>query len=68
MACDMCGKTGTNLEQLNDKYKTDDIQSVCSKCSTLLNDHLYKLRKVLAGTVKLMIIEWMKNFKKNKSK
>ena len=68
MACDMCGKTGIHLEHLHDKYRTEDIQSVCGDCSKILDDHLFKLRKVLANTVTATFLEWIKNFKKNKTK
>ena len=67
MACDMCGKTGCDLVRLNEGYKTDDIQDICSDCSRLVNDHLWKLRKVMDGTVKTTLKKWIANFKENKS-
>jgi hypothetical protein len=37
MACDICGKTGCNLESLLDIYKTKDIQQICGDCSGIVN-------------------------------
>jgi len=46
MACDLCSKTGTYLTDLKVEYQTEDIKQVCSDCGTLINDHLWNLRKL----------------------
>lgn len=46
MACDICGKTGTPLEDVKSEYKTEDIQCICSDCSRLATDHIWKLHKL----------------------
>lgn len=46
MECDLCSKTGTYLTSLRYEYKTEDIKQVCSDCGILINDHLWKLRKL----------------------
>jgi hypothetical protein len=47
MACDICGKTGRNLEQLRDCYQLKEIKEVCDSCSTNLNKHLSRLRHIM---------------------
>jgi hypothetical protein len=32
MACDLCGKRGTDLIPLLDSYKTEEVQSICASC------------------------------------
>jgi hypothetical protein len=45
MACDICGKTGRNLEQLRDCYQLKEIKEVCDSCKTKLNKQLSKLQR-----------------------
>jgi len=58
MACDICGKTGVHLEDLNAEYRTDDIQNICGDCSKSVNDHLWKLR-VMSQKMNCV---WLKKF------
>lgn len=46
MACDVCGKVGTDLEPLLDVYKTPDIQHVCVPCRKIIEDNLRKTRNL----------------------
>lgn len=48
MACDMCNKTvpSSELEDLLDRYQTDDVKTVCRFCAKRCNEHLWDLRKV----------------------
>ena len=64
MACDICGKTGCYLESLNSQYQTDKIKDICSQCSTMVNKHLWEIRKLNQGIAEKMLIRFMKQ-KKN---
>lgn len=37
MACDICGKTGTSLNNLRDCFQTKDIKSICRDCENIVN-------------------------------
>ena len=66
MACDICGKTGTRLEDLMGQYQTSDIKQICPECAVEVNRQLDKLKMVTHGMVKY----WLKKFmgiKKKKS-
>jgi|LGOV01.1.fsa_nt_gb protein-arginine kinase activator protein McsA len=63
MACDICGKTGTHLEDLMDSYKTDDIQQICSDCSSKVNKHLWKLRDMTSKMNQSFLKKLMGNLK-----
>lgn len=67
MACDMCGKKGTDLESLNKGYKTDDIQNICPECVRIVNAHLWKIRGVTDGMCKTMLKRFMANYKGEKA-
>lgn len=43
MACDICGKTGTSLNDLLTQYQTEGIKSICPKCETAVNKKHQKL-------------------------
>lgn len=51
MACDLCGKTGTELIALRDSYKSDEIQQICPGCEEVVNKHLRKVQSVAANIV-----------------
>ena len=44
MACDICDKKVTPLEDIVPDYQTKDIKCVCAECASRVNDHLWKLR------------------------
>ena len=56
MACDICGKIGTELEPLNDSYTTEEFAQICGECRTVLNINLDKIRIATARIHK----GWMK--------
>jgi len=58
MACDICGKTGVDLEDIKSEYQTDDIKQICSPCVKKINDHIWKLRKM----TNKMNESWTKRF------
>lgn len=37
MACDICGKNGTQLVDLLGQYQTDDIKAICPECESIVN-------------------------------
>lgn len=50
MACDICGKSGTSLNDLLTLYQTDDIKAICSDCEKVLNK---QLRSIQSMTVRM---------------
>lgn len=64
MACDICGKTGCNLETLNTQYQTDDIKDICSDCSRMVNNQLWKIRKINQKFCEYFLVSFMRE-KKN---
>lgn len=58
MACDICGKTGTSLNDLLTVYQVDGIKAVCPECEKVLNDRLSKLRRLTTS----ICTEWFKRF------
>jgi len=64
MACDICGKTGTTLDDLIEQYKTDKIEQLCPGCMKQVNDHLWKLRAMSNK----MNTTWLKSFMQNTRK
>jgi hypothetical protein len=62
MACDMCGKKGVDLATLSERYKTKDVQSICSSCDRILNSHLHKMRAVTDGLLKTMMKRFICNY------
>lgn len=46
MACDICGANDKTLVDLRDEYKTKDIKQICPECESVVNKHLWKVRKV----------------------
>jgi hypothetical protein len=60
MACDICGNGG-NMEELLRDYQVDSVTHVCGKCSSELNNHLWKIRKMQSGIAKTMIKRYLTN-------
>lgn len=44
MACDICGKKGTPLNDLRSVYQTPDIQAICNDCETDINKRLRSIQ------------------------
>lgn len=45
MACDICGKTGTPLNDLRNIYQTEDIKVLCPTCESIVNKKHEQIRK-----------------------
>lgn len=45
MACDICGKIGTTLNDLRPIYQTEEIKSICPDCEEAVNGKLSALQK-----------------------
>lgn len=58
MACDICGKTGTNLVDLLPAYQTDDIKDICPSCEKIVNRKHGKLLSMVLN----IKAELLKNF------
>ena len=61
MACDLCGKTGTHIHKISERYKTADIQQVCDNCADDMNKLLDKLQDIGRSFTQKMLIKLMKN-------
>lgn len=66
MACDMCGKTGTELEFLTEALKTDEIQQICSDCKVAVNKHLDKVRRLNRSFLDNTLKRFMMVFKRDR--
>lgn len=65
MSCDICGKVTTSTETLNTRYQTDEFKQVCCGCSKILNDHLWKVRKITLNMTTALVKEFMYDKKHN---
>jgi len=65
MACDICDKKGTALEDIVPNYQTKDIQCVCPECASIVNDHLWKLRAMSRKQENVFLKLFMKERKVN---
>lgn len=63
MACDICGKTGTSLNDLLDGYKTDEIKAICPECETTINKQLGKIRDVTHNIMRTLLKRFMRRLK-----
>jgi lipoate-protein ligase B len=62
MACDICGKTGTQLCNLRESYQTQDVKQVCEDCREDLDKQLSRIKGVTTN----IVIDWMKRFITNR--
>lgn len=62
MACDVCGKKGTTLNDLLKQYSTNDIKAVCPDCERVIN----KQHSELTDAVFKIRAEWLKRFIRNR--
>jgi hypothetical protein len=44
MACDTCGKVGTDFNDLREIYQTSEVKSICPDCEKVINKQLGKLQ------------------------
>lgn len=47
MACDICGKTGTTLNDLRGIYQTEHIKAICPECEQVVNKKLSAIQIML---------------------
>ena len=52
---------GGDLEELLSDYQVEGVTHVCTKCSSELNDHLWKIRRIQSGLAKTMIKRYLTN-------
>lgn len=55
MACDICGKRGTPLNDLRSIYQTDDIKSICPECEKVVNGKLSALQKWTSTLIRRLL-------------
>lgn len=68
MACDICGKTGCDLEQLKSEYQTDKISDLCSDCLRDVNKHLWEVRKMEMKMTMGLVKRFMTNLREYRNK
>jgi hypothetical protein len=59
MACDICGKTGTQLYTLLSSYQTEDIKAVCPDCDRVLTRKKGKVMSMLANMQQTLLKRFM---------
>jgi hypothetical protein len=59
MACDICGKTGTQLYTLLSSYQTEDIKAVCPDCDKILTRKKSKVMSMLANMQAALLKRFM---------
>jgi protein-arginine kinase activator protein McsA len=64
MACDICGKSEMNLQQLHKEYQTEEIKDICHDCSKKVNDHLWTLRLWASKMNEGFLKQWMMNMRR----
>jgi hypothetical protein len=47
MACDICGKKGTTLNDLLSAYQTENIKAICPDCEIVVNRKNGKLLEMV---------------------
>ena len=61
MACDVCGKTGTELVPLLETYRTPEIAAICPECRNVVDSQLRKIRsmthRILSALIKRFMVE-----------
>lgn len=63
MACDVCGKTGVDLEQFREPYQTKDIKEACPDCVKKIDDHILKIRRMNDNIEKLFTKQFIENLR-----
>jgi hypothetical protein len=63
MACDICGKTGTNLVDLLDAYQTADIKAICPACEKIVNRKNGKLLSMVLNMKQDLMKRFMQETK-----
>lgn len=63
MACDICGKVGTELYTLLSAYQTEDIKYICRECNKVIDKTNGKLLTSVMKIKQVWLKSWIKNLK-----
>lgn len=63
MACDICGKTGTELRTLLSSYQTEDIKEVCPACDAILTKKNSKVMSLVMNMKVALLKRFMQERK-----
>ncbi len=66
MACDICGKTGTELIDLLDVYRTSEIKQICPSCVKEVEKCLFKIKALSAKMTSSLFSRFMMALKGKK--
>lgn len=66
MACDICGESTLCPQQLYPEYQTDKIKDLCPKCMTVVNNHLWELRRMSNKMNQNFLKRFMENWRHKK--
>lgn len=59
MACDICGKTCTPLNDLHGIYQTDAIKAICPDCEKVVNKHLNSIQSMTGRLQRALLKRFM---------
>lgn len=66
MACDICGKTGTRLEDLREIYQTEHIKVMCPDCEKVVNKQLRSIQDMTTRMQQALLKLFMRERKAKK--
>lgn len=67
MSCDMCQKTGTELNSLLGIYQTDEIKMLCPECEKIITKQLKRAQSVAHNIQCGLLKRFMAEFRKKKA-
>lgn len=59
MACDICGKVGTELADLLTSYQTAEIKAICPSCEKIINTKNGKLLDLVLNIKRKLFVEFI---------
>lgn len=60
MACDICGKTGVQLEPLLEPYQTKQIKDICPDCSRIVGNKNSALMTLMQKMRAALLVRFMR--------
>lgn len=66
--CDTCGKESDDLQTLRESYRTKDVKEVCPDCEKIINDQLYKVRRLQSKMTFSLMQRFINIFRSKKRK